>query len=235
MPHKREKLVYKVGGIAAFCAELLFRRNFSAEMHMFQGFGIFSVPDPLPESASGWLTFLADHLFAALSLLEAGEIVNYIIVCLVYFAFYLLMKKHFPRLSALALALTLIAAGTNAFANKSLALWSLNRQYTAADPAQTSALVGQAETLLSAHQHGFGIQAGLFLILLSGLLFAILGLRSNQVKISTAWFGILFNGFALLNFAVMPLVPSLAWVLPTLFAPFRLLWHVMLGIKFLKM
>jgi uncharacterized membrane protein len=51
----------------------------------------------------------------------------------------------------------------------------------------------------------------------------------------TAMAGILANSIYLLLFPVLAIVPSINWIPPSLAAPFRLIWYILIMIQLFKL
>jgi hypothetical protein len=82
---------------------------------------------------------------------------------------------------------------------------------------------------------GTGIYVSLFFVLLAGLIISIVMLRSGMFSRTTAYMGILANGFGLSYFVALSFVPTIyAW--PTILsAPFRVVWYVLIARKLLQL
>ena len=67
--------------------------------------------------------------------------------------------------------------------------------------------------------------------------FAVLqiGQQSEIFGKGAAICGILANGIALLLFPTLIFAPAISWIPPTLAAPFRMIWYVLIAIKLLKL
>jgi uncharacterized membrane protein len=88
---------------------------------------------------------------------------------------------------------------------------------------------------LSANIQGTGWYVSLFLVLLAGLIISVVMQQSNVFNKATAWAGILANSFGLLLFIVLIFTPAIAWLPPSLSAPFRVIWYVLIAIKLFKL
>lgn len=234
------KLLYKIGAIAAFIAVLIFRRNLSAEFTAFNGFGIFEVPKIIPVSAEQWLALLVENPLVGLVLLNLGDVINYLLVSLLFVALYIALCKTNHRVAVLALTLALCGSLIFISTNQAMSMFSLSRQYATADTVQRALLLEKGEALLAVDNPGttnpgMGYLVGLLLVTLAGLMFSLVMLRSQIFNKITAWMGLLSNGFQIFYFFLLVIAP--AWVaLPfILSAPFRVTWYVMAAIRLLKM
>ena len=60
-------------------------------------------------------------------------------------------------------------------------------------------------------------------------------LRSDVFGKATAYTGILANVFALGYFVALAFAPAIVWVPPTISAPFRLIWYVLIAIGLFRL
>ena len=239
-PDKDWKILYKIGAIAAFIAVIFVRRNLSAEFAAFNGFGIFVVPAVTPAGAEAWFALLAENPLVGLVLLNLGDVINFLLVGLLFTAWYAALRKTDRRIAVLALTLAFSGILIFISTNQALHMLSLSRQYAAGTEAQRVLLLEKGEALLAidnpgAAIPGTGYVAGLLLVTLAGLTFSLLMLRGQVFNKATAWMGLLANGFQLIYFPLLVIAP--AWVaLPfVLSAPFRVTWYVIAAIRLLKL
>jgi hypothetical protein len=232
--------LYKLGAAAAFIAVILFRRNLSAEFAVSNGFGLFTVPAQTPVNAQEWFALLQTDKCAGLILLNFFDVVNYLLVGILFIALYAALRKTQPRLALVALVVAVAGILLILMSNQALAMLSLSNHYAAAGTdAQRAELLIAGEARLAVDNPGLvptgaGSLAGLFLMTLATLLFAAAMLRSPLFGKTAAWFGLLAGGTQLLYFPVLFLLPN--WVaLPfVLSAPFRVAWYVLSALRLLK-
>jgi hypothetical protein len=235
------KLLYRIGGTAILLAAIVFRRNWSAELSVSQGFGIFPIPDPLPSTALEWFTLLHEHPFVGLSLLELFDLINFALVGLFFLALYAALHKMDRSSTLLAAASGLIGVAVYLGANKALEMLSLGKQYFAAlEDAQRSVLLFAGDAILTTTYpdplyQPIGLHIGLFLVLLAGLIFSVVMLRSRLFGKAAAICGILANGTALSGFIALAFAPVIYLIFPTVSAPFRMIWYILTAIKLLKL
>ena len=235
-----ERWVYRSGAIAAFIAVIFFRRNLSAEFAAFNGFGLFVVPAQTPVSAAEWFALLQTEPVTGLILLNFFDVVNYLLVGVLFVALFFALRREQPALAPTALALA--GAGILIFliSNQALSMLSLGNHYAAAGTdAQRAALLIAGEARLAIDNpgrvpSGAGALAALLLVTLAILLFALAMLRSPQFGKAAAWVGLLSAGLQLLYFPLLLLAPN--WVtLPfVLSAPFRVAWYVLAALRLLR-
>jgi hypothetical protein len=80
------KSLYRVGGVAALIAGVLFRRNIAAEIALFGS-------RPSPVTVSDWFTLLQSDRLLGLSYLNVFDVVNYALVGLMFLALYAVLKR----------------------------------------------------------------------------------------------------------------------------------------------
>ncbi len=115
-----------------------------------------------------------------------------------------------------------------------------HRFATAASEAERASFLAAGEALLAIHNPGVlypgtGLFLSLFLVLLAGLIISIVMLRSEIFNKATAIAGILANGFGLAFFITLPFIPQYIWLFPTISAPFRMIWYILIAIKLLQL
>jgi len=229
------KSLYRIGGTAALIAVIIFRRYFAAEMMAFNGFGIFDVPPKEPVTALEWFTLFQGNKFVGLVLLGLFDLVNYALVGLIFLALYAALRKSNKSAMGLAIILSMVGISVYFASNQALSFLYLSQQYAAVtSDAQRSIYLAAGEALL-ANEHGTGMYISLFLVLLAGLIISIIMLQSDIFNNVTAWTGILANIFGLAYFIALVFAPTVSWLPPTISAPFRITWYVMIAIKLFKL
>ena len=83
--------------------------------------------------------------------------------------------------------------------------------------------------------HGAAYYISLLLVLIAGLIFSMVMLRSDTFNNWTAIMGLLANGIYLFYFPVFAFVPAIVWLPPSLAAPFRMLWYILIAVKLFKL
>jgi len=235
------KTLYISGGVATLLVVLIFRRNWSAEMSVSKGFGIFDVPDSMPSNALEWFELLQKDPFVGLSLFNLFDLINFALVGLIFLALYAALRNVNKSLMLMAITAGLIGVAVYMASNQALEMFFLSQQYVAAtSDAQRSIFLTAGDVLLvtnhpEAPYQATGIHLGLFLVLLAGLLISIVMLKSDVFGKAAAVCGILANGLALLGFIALAFGPTISWIPPTLSAPFRMIWYVLIAIKLFKL
>jgi len=238
--------LYRAAAVAALIAVVFFRRNCGIEMVAFRGFGIFNVPVAHPSTALGWFTLLQEKRYVGLVLFDLQDLVNYALVGMIFLALYAALKRTSPAAVTVGATSGFLGIATYLASSQTFAMLSLSNKYASATTgAQRAALLAAGEALLAIHDpggiaQGTGITAGLFLVLLAGLLFSIAMLRDDLFGRTAAVSGILANSLALssfvaLAFAPAPYVPVLVAIPTVISAPFRMIWYVLTALRLLRL
>jgi hypothetical protein len=201
----------------------------------FNGFGIFEVPPSEPASALEWFTLLEGNKLIGLILLGIVDLINYALVGLLFLAIYGALRNANESAMGLAITLSLISISVYFASNQVFAFLHLNQQYQAAITDAQRTLYLSAGEALSANVQGTGWYVGLFLIYLAGLIISIVMFRTKVFNKATAWAGLLANSFGLLLFPVLIFIPAISWLPPSLSAPFRVIWYVLIALKLFKL
>ena len=141
----------------------------------------------------------------------------------------------------MAITSGLIGVAVYLASNQALEMFFLSQQYAqATTEAQRAVLLTAGNVLLVTNQpeapyQATGIHLGLILVLIAGLLISIVMLQSDIFGKVAAVCGILANGFALLLFITLAFAPALSWIPPTISAPFRMIWYILIAIKLFKL
>ena len=228
------KAIYITGGVAALLAVLIFRRFFAVELMAFNGFGIFEIPPNEPATALEWFTLLGTNKLVALILLGIVDLVNYALVGLLFLAVYGALRVEHKAAMGLAITLTVISISVYFASNQAISFLNLSQKFQAAASDTQQSVYLSAGEALTANIQGTGWYTSLFLIYLAGLIISIVMLQGEIFNKTTAWLGILANVFGLLIIPTLIFLPVIAWLPPSLSAPFRLLWYILLAIKLFK-
>ena len=228
----RQKTLVRTGGIAALLAGILFRRNIGAEVDIFTAYDF-------PSSAAEWFGLLGENPLVGLSFLAVFDLVNYILLGLMFLALALVLARQFGKTAWGALFTGLAGIVVGFIANNAFSMLSLSKQYTAASGTEQAALKATGEALLtrggaSAAYQGNLMTLSLFLIAAAGLVFSILMLRGGAFKRVTAIFGIIASTLDLLYCAVVLFLPTLAVILIAAAGLCYMIWHILIGLRILK-
>jgi len=234
------KSLYRVGGVAALIAGILFRRNIAAEI------GLFSQHSS-PVSVSDWFALLQSNRLLGLVSLNILDLVNYALVGVMFLALYAALRRANKSFMAIATALGLLGIGVYLASNPALSMFALSDQYAAATTeAQRTALLAAGEAMLaigrftaSGHPGTAGYMS-LLLIAVAGMIASVVMLRSGVFHRATAYVGILASALDLAYCLAYALVPTVgSELLAVLFIPaaglFLMIWHIMIGWKLTRL
>ena len=173
-PDPRWNRLYKVGGVAAWIAVLLFRRWLGEEFLLLRAIGIIRFgPRAIPSSAIDWFTLLHTNRLVGLTLLNAFDMVNYVLVALIFLGLYAALRQANRSYMTIATALAFVGIAVYLASNQAFSLLSLSDQYAAATTdAQRSVLLAAGQALLTIHDpNALGPGAmGFLLVNLAGLI-----------------------------------------------------------------
>ena len=233
--------LYRIGGIAALVMVIVFRRNFGTELTTFNGFGLFDVPTTAPVNAEGWFALFQRRPFLGLVLFELFDIVNYLLVGFIFLALYGALHKTNRSIMLIVMACGLAGVVVYLASNQAFAMLSLSQRHAAATTeTQRDLFLAAGEALLAIHNagtmyQGTGIYLSLFLVLLAGLLSSFVMMRGGVFNRATAITGLLANGLGLSYFMILSLAPAICWISPTLSAPFRMAWYVLIALRLFRL
>jgi hypothetical protein len=229
------KSLYRVGGVAALVAGILFRRNIGAEIELF------GQRTP-PVAVSDWFALLQSNRLLGLSFLHVFDLVNYALLGLMFLALYAVLRRVNKSYIAIATALGFLGIAVYLASNTAFSMLSLSEQYAAATTdAQRTTLLAAGRALLAINrfsspgaQPGAGGYMSLLLIAAAGMMTSVLMLRSAVFSRVTAYAGILASALDLaycIAFAFVPGVDS--ELLAVCFIPAAgllwVIWHIMVG------
>jgi hypothetical protein len=233
------KRIIRLGAAAAFLSELVFRVNYSAEFIQFNGFGLFRIPASLPVSAREWFDLIQDSPLVAFVLLDGVDIPHYLLVGVVFLSLFQVLRSRRPVLSGLALGSVLSGALIFVTANPAFRILVLSQKYSSISSLEKAQLLSRGEELLTRYNplalgsHGWADPAR-FLILLGGVLISAAMLSSPYFPRLTGILGLFVNSISLLYYPLLLLAPIYYWLVVPISAPFRLVWHIMLGFNLFR-
>lgn len=219
--------LYVAGGAAALIAVVVFRRHFGAELSLLMDMGLINMD--LPSTAFDWFALLQDNQFLGLLLLDLFDIVNYLLVGLIFLALYGALRWVSKVAMTVAMATALVAIAVYLASNQAFAMLALSDQYAAAGTgAMRAQFLAAGEAVLAIHKSG-GVNLGLLLVAVAGLITSVVMLRSRVFGKGTATCGVVANSLVLAYFVALPLAPATAFLFPAASAPFRLLWYILIA------
>lgn len=235
------KGLYRAGGWAALIAVALFRRNFGAELSLLPLMGLTDWPAMPPADAAGWFALLHEHPFYALCQFGLVDMVNYVLIGLLFLAACGALRRAAPGGAAAVAALYWTGTAIALASNQVFPMWTLSAQYAAAGTeAQRAALVAAGQALLAIHNPGAvypgaGVLIGLFLVLAAGLILSLAMRRSRVFGRGAAYVGLAANGIALAYFPALAFAPALIALPPALSALFRIAWYVLVALRLFRL
>jgi hypothetical protein len=235
------KSLYKVGGLAALIAGVLFRRNLSAEI------ALFSQHEP-PVTVSDWFALLQSNRLLGLSYLNIFDLVNYVLLMLMFLALFFALRRDDRSSMAIAATLGIVGIAVYLASNTAFSMLFLSDQYAAATTdAQRAALLAAGQALLAINRFsspgahpGAGGFMSLLLIAVAGMIISVVMLRSNVFSRATAFVGILASAFDLAYCIAYVFVPSVdSELLVIVFIPaaglLLMIWHIMVGWRLFRL
>jgi len=236
------RLMYRIGAAAALIAAIVVRRNFAAELSLLASLGIVRfAPSVSPVTAAEWFALLQDSRLVGLWLLDIFDLANYALVGLMYIGLYGALHRVRRGMVMFATVLCFIGIAVFFASNQALPMLALSKQYAAAaTEAERSLLLASGQACLAFNNpgamiQGTGFYASLFLVLVAGLTVSLLMAGSRVFSRLTVAMGITASVLALGYFPALVFVPSLRALPPSLSAPFRLAWYIMIALRLLKL
>ena len=167
-------------------------------------------------------------------MLNVFDMVNYLLVGLIFLALYAALRQVSRSYITLATAVAFVGIAVYLASNLAFSILSLSDQYAVATTdAQRSMLLAAGQALLAIHDPnvlGPGAM-GFFLVTVAGLIISAVMLRSGVFGKITAYTGILANAFGMgypIGVAVAPrtvVIPMVATAL-SVSACFLIIWYV---------
>ncbi len=224
------KILYKVGGIAALIAGVVFRRNLGPEISLFAA-------QKQPDTIVGWFTLLQNNKLLGLAYLNIFDIVDYVLVGLMFLALYVALRRINGSCMAIAVLFGLMGIATYFASNTAFSMLSLSDQYAAATTeAQRSMFLAAGQAVLAISQpiapyQGTGAYMSLLLQAITGLIISIVMLRSKVFSKATAYVGILASAFDLIYCITFAFVPGIEVYLLSAAGLFLFIWHILVGLR----
>lgn len=222
------KSLYRVGGVAALVAGVIFRRNLGPEV------SLFSVQKP-PDAVVDWFALLQNNKLLGLSYLNLFDIVDYALVGLMFLALYAALRRANKSYMAIATTLGFVGTGVYFASNTAFSMLSLSDQYAAATAdAQRSMFLAAGQAVLAINNpgaiyQGTGIYVSFLLLAVAGLIVSAVMLRSNIFGRVTAYVGILASAFDLAYCITFAFVPAMTVYLLSAAGLLLMVWHILIG------
>lgn len=221
--------LYKVGGVAAFAVAVLT----VVEV-------IFFIFYPQPSTVDGWFELFQGTPIIGLLDFWGLEILMYVMIPLVFFALYVLLRENHKSGMAIAFTFALLGIAIFFATNNPFSMLSLSRKFAAATTdVQRSTLLAAGEAILAnTNQRAIGgFNIGLFLISTTGLIVSSVMLNTNTFGRLTAYIGILAFGLSLADYFRQAFTSSifiaLLLILPGAFL--IVVWFTLVGLRLLQL
>jgi hypothetical protein len=229
-----------LGGIAAILAGLVFRRWWSSELALLESLGIVHATGaPFPSAPAEWYTLIYAHPFRALVELNFFDLVNFILVALMYLGLFGRLRQARTASTAPAMGLALLGVALYLASSQAANLFTLGVQFSAStDDAQKQLLLAAGQSaLITGNPVGFG--TGVFWsyisLYLAGLLLSLNMLRDRSFARWTGVLGAVASSIGLGYFFTCAFAPTLSILPAVLSAPCNLVWYVATGIALVRM
>ncbi len=222
------KSLYRVGGVAALIAGVIFRRNLGPEISLFSA-------QKQPDTIIDWFTLLQNNRILGLSYLNLFDIVDYALVGLMFLALYAALRRANKSYMAIATTLGFVGMAIYFASNTAFSMLSLSDQYAAATTdAQRSMFLAAGQAVLAINNpgaiyQGTGIYVSFLLLAVAGLMVSAVMLRSSIFGRVTAYVGILASAFDLAYCITFAFVPAMTVYLLSAAGLLLMIWHILIG------
>ncbi len=226
--------VIAASSVSAFAAALIFRRNLDAEYSLLCSMGVFSCPVSVPDSAVAWFLMFQRIPLTALLYLSFSDLINCLLVGLVFLALSGLFLREGRKIGAL-FAASLTAAGVllYLFTNPTLSFLYLSDKYMTAPDEMQRHLLTIGQLLLQRHEmnsfSGAGLYPSFLLLTLAGLILSCLMWKSKTFNRLMAVIAFLANFFGLSYYLFLIIWPEIVFLPLSVSAVFLLAWYLMVG------
>lgn len=219
------KGLYRLGGAAAWGAAVL-------TLGVMIGYTIY----PQPSTVSEWFELFQNSKVVGLLDFWGLEVLMYVMFAVVFLALYFVLKEVDQVWMAIATTFSLVGVAIFLATNNPFSMLSLSDQFAAATTdAQRAMLLaaGQAVLINTGQRVVGGINVGLFLVSVAGLIVSAVMLRGPFFSRLTAYVGILAWMFSLIDYfrqlVTQSVLIALLVILPN--ALLTLVWFVLIGRK----
>jgi len=228
------KGLYKIGGVAALIAGIIFRRNLGPEISLFSA-------QKQPGTIIDWFTLLQNNRLLGLSYLNLFDIVDYALVGLMFLALYVALRRANKSYMAIATTLGFIGITVYFASNTAFSMLSLSDQYAAATTdAQRSIFLAAGQAVLAINNpgaiyQGTGIYMSFLLLAVAGLMISVVMLRNNIFSRVTAYVGILASAFDLAYCITFAFMPAITIYLLSAAGLLLMIWHILIGLRLFQL
>lgn len=218
--------LYKIGGIAALLAGIVFRRNIGAEILLFTG-------QTAPNTVADWFSVLQSNSVLGLSLLNIFDVVDYALLGIMFLALYVALRRTNESYMTLATVTGLTGVAVYFASNTAFSMLSLSNQYAAAaTEAQKSMFLAAGQSMLAVSK---GTDVSFLLLAVAGLVVSFVMLQSSIFGRKTAYLGMFASVLDLTYCVTFAFVPELDAVLLSVAGLALMIWHIVVGRKLYKL
>lgn len=238
LPEKDFISMYKIAGLSALVAALIFRRWFSSELVMFKTFGLTNIEAPTTNSAIDWFTFIQKDRLIGLIALDFFDLFNYMLVGLLLIGLFLYFCEKNRSASIVALLIGLVGIAVYLASNQALAILSLSDQYAVAPETQKPLLLSAGQSLLTMNKFypgGSAILISFYFVNIASLIFAVLMFNDEFFTKIDSYLGIISNGLNVSSIVFLLVLPELMVIPIPLGSIFLFIWYIKIGYKLLRM
>lgn len=216
--------LYRISGVAALVAGIVFRRNIGAEIFLFTG-------QTSPNTATDWFTLLQNNSLLGVSLLNIFDVLDYALVGIMFLGLYVALKQANRDYMTLATILGLVGTTVYLASNTAFSMLSLSNQYAAATTeTQKTMLLAAGQTMLALGQ-STGVYTSLLLVAVAGFITSVVMLQSKVFSKVTACVGIVASAIDLTYCITFAFVPELDALLLASAGLCLMIWHILAGRK----
>lgn len=232
--------LHAVGGAAALIAAILFRRNLDAEYMLLRSLDVFKGgPNSYPETIIDWFRVLYENRVVGLILLNFFDLVNYILVGVIFIALFAVLKPVSKSSALFAMVVGLVGVTLYLGSNQALTMLSLSERYMAAtNEIERVIIMAVGQATLAIHQNnsysGTGIYLSFMFVTVSGLIYSVAMIQTGIFSRGTATTGILANSIGLVYYIFLIYIPKLVFIPISASALFLLIWYLQIGIKLIQ-
>ena len=228
-----------LGGIAAILAGLVFRRWWSSELALLESLGIVHATGaPFPATPAEWFALNHAQPFRALVQLHFFDLVNFVLVALMYVGLFSRLRHARTASTTLAMGLTLLGVALSLSSSQAANLFTLGAQFGAStDDAQKQLLLAAGQSALVTGNpvaFGTGVFWSYLSLYLAGLLLSLGMMRDRSFARWTGVLGAVASSIGLGYFFTCAFGPTLSILPAVLSAPCNLVWYVATGIALLR-
>lgn len=190
-----------------------------------------------PTTAAGYFTMLQQNRLNGVLRMDFGSLFNVLLFSVTSFAVYAALRGSHDLYAAFATALVFLGVTIGVANHAGLSLIYLSDQYAlATTAAERTWLLAAATAVIATNwwHSTSGVLAGIFLQ--GGMvLLSLMMLRGRFFSRTTAYTGLLANGFDLVHVVVGLVLPALGLGLLWISGPFYLVWFAVLGRDLLRL